>query len=284
MRIFTEPRVYLVARPSLVQEGVDGLLSEYHDQAGRPFDRGAWVRGGADTDGEGVMELMGRLCYGSFGARQGKVGAREYLGNILRQGHGSVLEHGCWSFVVCRASRGYTHQMVRHRAGFGYSQESSHFIRYDDGARGGQEPGVCLTGVEGSGARELMVEGCEEALRNYREAWKLMAQTYGLEEDGWKGRVKKAVSGAIRGLLPTAVESRLGFTGNARAIRHFVELRGAVDNTAEIRHVAAQTLDHMRREAPSVFSDLEWDRHEDGHPVVVPGRLHDGSTPSPRKV
>ena len=49
---------------------------------------------------------------------------REYFANILRSAHGSVLEHANYSFALRNVSRVLTHELVRHRAGSAFSQES----------------------------------------------------------------------------------------------------------------------------------------------------------------
>lgn len=260
MRFFDAPKVILVARPSLVSAGVDELMAEY----GLGTDD--WKRGLLDTDGESLPELMGRLCYGSFGPRQGRVGAHQYLRHILEAGHGSVLEHANWSFVLVRGSRGLTHQVVRHRAGWAYSQESTHFVRYDS-AEGmeGQEAGASLCALTGE-ERETAGLAIEAAVRAYVMLWtRVQMQTEGKT----KTQVKKATCAAVRGLLPTALESKLGFTANARALRHFIELRGAEDNVPEIRYVAADLARIMKDEAPAIFSDYTEKAGQDSHPVVT---------------
>lgn len=94
---------------------------------------------GEASDGEKLAEFAGRLCYMSQrnpASRQ----TREYLENIKRQGHGSVLEHANYSVLAEGISRSLTHELVRHRAGWGYCLAgdtliySEHFFR---GKRGG---------------------------------------------------------------------------------------------------------------------------------------------------
>src|SRR5438067_8061942 len=53
---------------------------------------------------------------------------REYLENIKRQGHGSVLEHANYSLLLEGVSRSLTHELIRHRAGFSFSQLSQRFV------------------------------------------------------------------------------------------------------------------------------------------------------------
>jgi len=260
MKVHARPLVILVTRQEIVREGVGQLLAEYG------LEPSAWQRLLVDTEGDKIPEMMGRLCYGSFGPRQGRVGAVDYLANVIEGGHGSVLEHAVWGFVVCRASRGFTHQMVRHRAGFAYSQESQHFIRYSDmDEEGGTEAAVCVTGLP-EGAAASAVQWALRSLEAYGQIWKVVRQDFPAA-----AKVKKIVSGLARGVLPGMMESRIGVTGNARALRHFCELRGTEDNVEEIRIVACDILAIMKREAPAIFQDLTLVAGTDGRPVVASG-------------
>ena len=110
MEFFREPRVTLVARP------------HFNAPAHLPV---AWL--GDSTDGERLAEFAGRLCYMSQ-ANPAKRPTREYLDNIKKQGHGSVLEHANYSLLLEGVSRSLTHELVRHRAGFAYSQLSQRYV------------------------------------------------------------------------------------------------------------------------------------------------------------
>src|SRR4029077_16419028 len=50
-----------------------------------------------------------------------------YLQHIIDVGHGSVLEHAVWSFVITGVSRSFTHELIRHRH-FSYSQLSQRYV------------------------------------------------------------------------------------------------------------------------------------------------------------
>src|ERR1700740_2212171 len=92
----------------------------------------------AETDGELLIEIMGRLCYKSFDTKLNanlsrvREGNHNYLGNIISQKHGSVLEHSTVTFSLLNVSRILTHELVRHRVGVAYSQESQRFVRLDN--------------------------------------------------------------------------------------------------------------------------------------------------------
>jgi len=107
---YFEPRVTVLARPSFVQP--EHL----------PVN---WM--GESTDGERLAEFAGRLCYMSQ-RNPAQRSTREYLVNILKQGHGSVLEHANYSLLIEGVSRSLTHELVRHRAGFAYSQLSQRYV------------------------------------------------------------------------------------------------------------------------------------------------------------
>src|SRR5690348_10662476 len=109
-KFYTEPVLTLISRPSF--SGPEHL----------PVD---WISD--STDGERLAEFAGRLCYMSQGNPAGRQ-TREYLENIKKQGHGSVLEHANYSILLEGISRSLTHELVRHRAGFAYSQLSQRYV------------------------------------------------------------------------------------------------------------------------------------------------------------
>jgi len=85
-----------------------------------------------------VCGLCAKRCYMSFEpglnpnvTRVRKVWS-EYLGNLLKQGHGSVTEHASWTFAIEGVSRVFTGEMNRHRVGTAISEGSMRYIRFDD--------------------------------------------------------------------------------------------------------------------------------------------------------
>src|SRR5688572_5575663 len=96
--IFTAPRISVLARPSFSEP--DHLKVN-------------WL--GDSTDGERLAEYAGRLCYMSQ-RNPANRSTREYLENIKKQQHGSVLEHANYSLLIEGVSRSLTHELVRHRA------------------------------------------------------------------------------------------------------------------------------------------------------------------------
>ena len=66
---------------------------------------------GAPNSGELIVEFAGRACYRSWepglnpNVTKIRTDQREYFANILRSGHGSVLEHASYSFALRNVSR-----------------------------------------------------------------------------------------------------------------------------------------------------------------------------------
>ena len=110
MDILREPRITLIARPS---------------SSSPPTCRSSGRA--TSSDGERIAEFAGRLCYMSQHNPAGRTTA-EYLQNILRQGHGSVFEHATYVMLIEGISRSCSHELVRHRAGWGYSQLSQRYV------------------------------------------------------------------------------------------------------------------------------------------------------------
>lgn len=260
MKVYTRPLVRVIARPSLDRAEVGSFLLE------ETGSRNSWVQEDMEEvqDGDSLPEFCGRMCYVSFGGKQGKKTNRSYIGNIISQGHGSVLEHSNWTFLVTRCSRGFTHELVRHRAGFAFSQESTHYIDYSDP----NNWSICIDPrmLHDTGALEGMKEHVVAAAKASFQAY---ADMYAcLKLDGF---TKKDACSMARQILPTGIESKIAFTANARALRHFVEYRGNAANVLEIRDVAIQVCRIMKREAPSMFSDFQIVKNMDGLEVALNG-------------
>ncbi|AHC30427.1 thymidylate synthase [Rhizobium phage vB_RleS_L338C] len=125
---YTEPKVILLSQTEVHQEG----LERYLELAGAP----EWT---TDTENgsEIIAEVAGRSCYRSFkeglnpNVTRVREGNEQYLGNIAKQKHGSVFEHGSATLAFFDVSRIVTHELVRHRPGMAYSQESLRFVRLD---------------------------------------------------------------------------------------------------------------------------------------------------------
>src|SRR2546422_228179 len=99
MEVFRAPRVSLIARPEFLEP--EHLRVQWQ---------------GSASAGERLAEFAGRICYMSQHNPANRSTA-DYLENIKKQGHGSVLEHAVYVLLIEGISRSCSHELVRHRAG-----------------------------------------------------------------------------------------------------------------------------------------------------------------------
>ncbi|HEX6748165.1 MAG TPA: FAD-dependent thymidylate synthase [Longimicrobium sp.] len=224
-------------------------------------------RSDSEVAGEALAEFAGRLCYLSFGEDAGLEGGHKtipgrttnqaYLANILKTKHGSVLEHAVWSFLFEGVSRSLTHELIRHRAGMGYSQLSQRYV--DESEIGFVLPPEI---EEGTPEFETWRQACERSLASYQQLLAGVAEKVG--DEGPATMRKKRARQAARSVLPNSAETKIVATGNARALRHFCEMRGAGNADLEIRRLAGAVLRVLHQEAPNMFGDLRLVPSSDG--------------------
>src|SRR6266702_318390 len=205
MEVFRAPRVTLIARPEFLEPA--HLRVQWQGDA---------------SSGERLAEFAGRICYMSQHNPAHRSTA-EYLENIKKQGHGSVLEHAVYVLLIEGISRSCSHELVRHRAGFGYSQLSQRYV--------------------------------DESQAAYVRAVEGLMQRYGWVAD--KVHRRKLAREAARSVLPNATEVKIVVSGNARAWRTMLELRCGEGAELEIRRMAIACLRALEREAPALFSDFQ---------------------------
>jgi len=230
--IFTSPRISVLARPAFAEP--DHLKVN-------------WL--GESTDGERLAEYAGRLCYMSQRNPANRT-TREYLENIKKQQHGSVLEHANYSLLIEGVSRSLTHELVRHRAGFAYSQLSQRYVDESDASF------VIPPAIEGDSALEAAWRTqIESALATYSSLVAQLVERYGWVAD--KVHRRKMAREAARAVLPNSTETKIVVTGNVRAWRTMLELRCSEGAELEIRRMGVAVLRVLQHEAPAFFSDFE---------------------------
>ena len=243
---YFEPRVTVLARPSFVQP--EHL----------PVN---WM--GESTDGERLAEFAGRLCYMSQ-RNPAQRSTREYLVNILKQGHGSVLEHANYSLLIEGVSRSLTHELVRHRAGFAYSQLSQRYVDESEASF------VVPPAIIGDAALEASWrEQVESAQKAYVSLVEELMQRYAWVGD--KVHRRKMAREAARGVLPNSTETKVVVTANVRAWRTMLELRCGEGAEMEIRRTGLLVLRTLQLETPAFFGDFEIYDAEDRRAAARPG-------------
>lgn len=243
MRV-VNPEIYLIAQTAIAD------LEKYLASIGR----GDWESEGTDADV--LSEVAGRLCYRSWGVGECgdpdgenpnvsrvRSGNAEYLANIMKQMHGSVLEHASFTFLFKNVSRVLTHELVRHRAGMAYSQESLRFIRLTD--LGYWLP--CDMPEFVNEAYKEVFEFVEAKQKELAERLKMDRMTMG-EKKIWTSRLRR--------LVPMGVCSSILVTGNVRAWFHIATMRSSEGAEEEIRLIQSMLYPIFMKLAPSVFRHL----------------------------
>jgi thymidylate synthase (FAD) len=249
----TTPSVYLVARPSIDVEAMRAYLEQ--------VDGASWLaRREDDSDGcnaaQLLVEFCGRVCYRSWepglnkNVQRIRHDQREYLRNLLASLHGSVLEHASYTFAFHHVSRVFTHELVRHRAGSAFSQESLRYVRLTD------------IGFRVPPALEPVRDQVLNLVERLEEFQLSAAESLGLDDDGVPFAVKKEVTSALRRLAPIGLSTDIVWTANVRTLRHVIEMRTSPGAEEELRMVFDQVAEIMCAEAPSLFQDFS--RTDDG--------------------
>jgi thymidylate synthase (FAD) len=263
----TTPDIFLIARPAIALDGMRGYLQDVGGaswlerrlaepqgaEAPSPPERHGPAEWGA---AELLVEFAGRACYRSWepglnaNVARVRTDQREYFANILRSGHGSVLEHASYSFALRNVSRAFTHELVRHRAGSAFSQESLRYVRLTD------------IGFRVPPALEPLRERVLSIVEQLEEFQLDAAAELGIDADGVPFHVKKEVTSALRRLAPIGLSTDIIWSANVRTLRHVIEMRTAQGAEEELRLVFDALARIMLAEAPGLFQDFT--RHDDG--------------------
>ena len=230
MDIYREPKITLVAK----QVFSDHPGIEWSTDTGIPAEQ--------------LVEFGGRICYMSYG--KGRKTNKEYIEHLLESGHGSVLEHAQFTFVFEGISRSLTHELIRHRAGFAYSQLSQRYVDESDAQF--VMPPAMIGDAPLEAAWRAQVESAQAS---YVALVDSLMTRYAWVDD--KVHRRKMAREAARGVLPNSTETKIVVTGNARAWRTMLELRSSEGAELEIRRMAVAVLRVLQTEAPAFFSDFE---------------------------
>lgn len=222
-----------------------------------------WLPEGDATPAEQLIEFAGRVCYLSFVPnRRRPRPTREFVRDLIRMGHESVLEHASWSLLIEGIPRSLSHQIVRHRAGFSFSQLSQQYHDESE-AEFVRPPGLSNDPT----LERCWQEGMAASRQLYGVVLSRLQTSPALGEKPSRERLRAARSIA-RSVLPNATATVLVATANARAWRTFLRLRGPVEGDLEMRLLSCRLLEVLEPEAPAVFADLRAVEHADGFPII----------------
>lgn len=250
VRLIDSPEVFLVSKPELDWMEVYRYLKKVGERTGT--DAEDWMNRTRSYGGDALVEFGGRLCYRSWvpGANVNvtkiREDSKEYLGNILSSGHGSVLEHANYSYVFDDVSRVFTHEMVRHRAGVAVSQESMRFVRLTD---------ISFWFPEWAREDHELMERSVELLYSIQDHQVWMADHFGLDDEGVPFHEKKHKTSFMRRFAPDGVATAMLCTINVRALRHIIYMRTALGAEEEIRIVMDQVAELALEATPNLMQD-----------------------------
>lgn len=185
-----------------------------------------------------LVALAARRCYSSRAASDieehlSKEEVERLLDFLRQRNHLSPFEHADFTFSADGISRALSHQLVRHRIA-SYSQESQRYVNY---MKAEQLPYVVPPSVANNPeAAKIFAEAVDKTLAAYRD----MVNAGVAPEDA-------------RYVFPNAIETKLVFTMNARSLFNFFEQRCCIKAQWEIRILAQEMLQAVRKVAPMIF-------------------------------
>ncbi|MCI0620475.1 MAG: FAD-dependent thymidylate synthase [Acidobacteria bacterium] len=249
-------KIHIVGRPTFdIEEFVQFLANANL----------AWRRSAGVGEAQELIEVAGRVCYMSFGTSQSDRSNCEYIHNLIQMGHESVLEHVNWSFVITGISRSLSHQIVRHRVGFAFSQLSQQY--HDETDAKFRMPAEIEENPRAAEAWERSIATAKAA---YGEILQALDRASAASTGGQHARreLRRSVRTAARSVLPSCTETTLFMTANARALRHFFSVRGGIPGDREMRDFAVALLRAVAQEAPALFFDFKIAELPDGSEIV----------------
>lgn len=255
-----EPKVFLIGRTKAER----GEIREWLDFKGaknyeiQPEEAG--------SDRSLLVNLAGKRCYMSFepglnpNVSKVRTDMTEFIDNILKIGHGSVIEHVYYTFAIENVSRVFTGEMNRHRAGMAISEGSMRYIRYDD------IPFWIPSSIKEDPYEDIeLAEKKRKTRVVFETAIGQMEENYAELLDIWKDELspgskfkyKKQITSMMRRIIGMGVASGGVWTGNFRALRHIFTMRCDASAEEEILMVANMLLKRMIEEEPNFFRDFE---------------------------
>lgn len=256
---FNEISVRVLARTTVDREAVREWLDEMGaDEFEIPSKE-------AVSDPALLVALAAKQCYMAFqpglnpNVNKVRKDMIDYLDNVLKQRHGSVMEHAVFTFGINGCSRVFTGEMNRHRAGVGISERSMRYIRYTDIRfwmpecfRDDDADMPCHVEKKRK-SRELLTaqfESQENMMAVFADIWKEE-----LSPDS-TFHAKKVLTSAFRRGIGMGVATGGVWSLNLRALRHVIALRTDAGAEEEIVHVFKKIGKIMLAQVPELFGDF----------------------------
>ena len=141
---------------------------------------------------------------------------QKLISGVIESGHGSTLEHVVFTFGISGVSRTLSHQLVRHRAGVAFDQQSQRYVTF-------------------KGASTMLPASIEDAEPDLRERYEEQVEG---SMDLYGELVAAGIPGEdARFIFPNATRTNLVMTANLRALIHMSGLRLCTMAQWEIRRL-----------------------------------------------
>lgn len=241
------PKVYLVGMSSI---WVPGLMAYLEDTGNHEF---VETIEQAKADGLGDCEILSsffaKLCYRALtvGKNSNVTRTRSIRDNIIRtieEAHGSVFEHAVFNFVFRDVSRVLTHELVRHRVGVAYSQESGRYCRIE-------EEGIRFFLPSNIAADPILTANFERMIESEHECVRRLYSLCNIDDGNFTE--KKTLTSAIRRIAPNGMANDIGVSMNLRSVRNILQARTNAGAEEEIRLAFGQVADLMQQHCPLIL-------------------------------
>ena len=190
-----------------------------------------------------LIETAGRTAYQS----RDKItegSAMKFSEMIRNRGHESVFEHSSMIVEFNNVSRGFTHELVRHRVA-SFTQESTRYVDESD-----FKVVISPDKNEDEKLVDLELPNNEKIKVSFSDWIKLNEQMYrGLRMADW-------VPEDARQILPIGIKSQIVVTANFREWKHIFKLRTNPRAHWEIRRVMTNLLKEVKEKVPVIFDNI----------------------------
>jgi len=192
-----------------------------------------------------IVKKAATTCYQS--EQKTHKNPQEFAKMLLGRGHMSMFDHVHVTVLFKNVSRGFTHELVRHRIA-AYAQESTRYV----------DPGnIKVVGpphrnLDEQITIETNLDDGSIAYKEitFREMVKEVERFYrGLRNSGWSQE-------DARQILPIGIKSEIVMTADLTEWRHTFRLRTQKAAHWEIRGVMNKLLKHFKEVFPPVFDDF----------------------------
>jgi len=211
-------------------------------------------------DAEKLVAAAAKLCYSQTGIEdiEEKLNdekIKRFIEMLMDLGHESPVEHVSFTFGIEGVSRVLTHQLVRHRIGASYSQQSQRYVKLE------QFDYIIPPAIEEvPEAKSMFIKAMEEDQKYYNELTNILFSKHyekliseGISEEKARKDAEKMAIEDARYVFPNACETKIVLTMNARALFNFFNKRCCNRAQWEIRELATEMLRLVKEVAPSLF-------------------------------